>query len=370
MRTPILSLAGASLLFFAGCKTPVPTHFDLGIAAEKRGDKATALSEFETSVSLEPVHKHAWRHIGYLKSEKQGGKDYTKEVRDAILLFLMLETYEVGNVAGDPELGIPESPVEPHLARRMVRACNAVIRKIDEIEEEADVCYREFILDTSDADLKQMALDAQGAALEANMGVSPKAHWMMGEILRRSGDAAGAKGHYEIALQQSKDLKRTNLKAQVGLALVGGNLDEGWLAVSQLKNRDLYVEFIEACLERNELDRAVMAATAARKNHADARVWRLLAEAHLLKDDTANAASVISTLEKWPGKDKDAANFLRLCWAALTGGKTAEVAKKLDDASATGSFDPSRLAAHVEGSKADGAAKAAVKKAADKMTAK
>lgn len=370
MRTPILSLAGASLLFFAGCSTPVPTHFDLGIAAEKRGDKVTALAEFEKSVSLEPVHKHAWRHIGYLKSETQGGKDYTKSVRDAILLFLMLETYEIGNVAGDRELGIPESPVEPHLARRMVRACNAVIRKIDQIEEEADVCYREFVLDPSDAELKQMALDAQAAALDANKGVSPKAHWMMGEICRRSGDDSGAKAHYETALQQSKDLKRTNLKAQAGLALVGGDLDEGWLAVSQLKNRDLYGDFIETCLRRNEIDRAIMAARSARKNHADVRIWRLLAEAHLLKDETANASEVISTLEKWPGKDKDAANFLRLCWAALSGAKTADAAKLLEDASATGNFDPTRLAAHIEGSKADGAAKAAVKKAADKMTAK
>ncbi|MEK7466705.1 MAG: hypothetical protein AAB074_04750 [Planctomycetota bacterium] len=371
MRTPILSLAGASLLVvFAGCKTPVPTHYDLGIAAENRGDRVLALQEFEESVRLEPVHKHAWRHIGYIKADKQGGKDYTKEVRDAIMTFLMLETYEMGNCAGDKEYGIPETPVEPHLARRMVRACNAVIHKIEQIEAEADVCFREFVMDPSDAELKAMALDAQGAALEANMGVSPKAHYMMGEIHRRSGDDGGAKGHYETALQQSKDLKRVNLKAQAGAAIVGGDLDEGWLAVRELNKRELYADFVEACIQRNELDRAVMAAKEGRKHYADARLWRLLAEAHLLKDETANAGEVIATLEKWPGKDKDASNFLRLCWAALSGAKTAEFAKKLEGASASGSFDPSRLAAKVDGSKADGAAKSAVKKAADKMTAK
>ncbi|KAF0247166.1 MAG: hypothetical protein FD180_105 [Planctomycetota bacterium] len=371
MRTPILSIAGASILvIIAGCKTPVPTHFDLGVAAENSGDRVEALRQFEESVRLEPVHKHAWRHIGYIKADKQGGKDYTKEVRDAILTFLMLETYEIGNVAGDKAYGIPETPVEPHLARRMVRACNAVIHKIEQIEADADVCYREFVIDPSDGELKQMALDSQGAALDANMGVSPKAHYMMGEILRRSGDDGGAKGHYETALQQSKDLKRANLKAQAGAAITGGDLDEGWLAVRELNKRELYGDFIEACIKRNELDRAVMAGSEARGHYADARIWRLLAEAHLLKDETANASKLISTLEKWPGKDMDAANFLRLCWAALSGAKTAEFAKKLESASATGNFDPSRLAAKVDGSKADGAAKSAVKKAADKMTAK
>lgn len=370
MRTPILSLAGASLLLFAGCKTPEPTHFDLGVAAEKRGDRVAALTEFEEAVRLEPVHKHAWRHIGYLKADKQGGKDHTKAVRDALLLFLMLETYEIGNVAGDPEYGIPETPVEPHLARRMVRACNAVIRKIEDIEAEAEVCFREFSLIPADADLRQIAIDAQLAALEANMGVSPKAHLRMGDICRISGDDAGAKTHYETSLQQSKDLKRQNLRAQAGLALVGGDLDEGWLAVRQVNDRALYADFIEACIGRNELDRAVMAAREARRNYADARIWRLLAEAHLLKDETASAAEVISTLEKWPGRDKSAAHFLRLCWAALAGSKTADTAKRLEGAAPVEDFDPSRLAAHVEGSKADGAAKAAVKKAAEALTAK
>jgi hypothetical protein len=370
MRTPILSFAGASLLILAGCKTPEPTHFDLGMRAEKAGDRVLALQEFEESVRLEPVHKHAWRHIGYLKADKQGGKEYTKEVRDAILTFLMLETYEIGNCAGDEDYGIPESPVEPHLARRMVRACNAVIHKIEQIEAEADVCYREFVVDPSDGELKQMALDAQGAALEANMGVSPKAHYMMGEILRRCGDDAGAKGHYETAVQQSKDLKKTNVKSQAALALVGGDLDAGWLAVRELNKRDLYVDFVNTCIQRNELDRAVMAAQEGRKHYADARLWRLLAEAHLLKDETSNAGEAIAVLEKWKGKDQDATSFLRLCWAALSGAKTAEFAKKLESASATGSFDPSRLAAKVDGSKADGAAKSAVKKAADKLTAK
>jgi hypothetical protein len=84
-----------------------------------------------------------------------------------------------------------------------------------------------------------------------------------------------------------------------------------------------------------------LAAKEARKRFADARIWRLLAEAHLLKNETSNAGEVIATLEKWPGKDKDASNYLRLCWAALSGAKTAEFAKKLESASASGTFDPS-----------------------------
>src|SRR5947207_542844 len=145
MRTPILTVAGASLLILAGCRTyHEPTHFEIAEAAEARGDKATALTEYEESVRLEPVHKHAWRHIGYLKAEKQGGKDYEIEVRSALMTFLMLETYEIGDVAGDKEMKLPETPAEPHMARTMVRALSAVINQIDLIEADGLVCYHQL----------------------------------------------------------------------------------------------------------------------------------------------------------------------------------------------------------------------------------
>lgn len=370
MRTPILTVAGATLLIFAGCRTyHEPSHFELAEAAEKRGDKVTALHEYEESVRLEPEHKHAWRHIGYLKAETQGGKDYEIEVRNALMTFLMLETYEIGDVAGDEEMGLPETPAEPHMARTMVRALTAVINQIELIEGDALVVYHQFLVDPNDAELKALALEAEQAALDANMGTSPRARWYMGEILRRSGDAAGARSHYEAAMSQSKGMNRANIRAQASLSLVGGDLDEGWQAVQQLNRKELYVDFIEAALERNELERAVAAANVARRRYADPRIWRQLAEAQLLLDQPAGAGETIAVLEKWPGRDKDIAIFLRMVWAAESGQKTGDLAKKMTG-NAVGQFNPARLAAHVEGSKADGTAKSDVKKAADKFMAK
>ncbi|MCE9582878.1 MAG: hypothetical protein K8T20_10320 [Planctomycetes bacterium] len=370
MRTSILSIAGASLLVFAGCKTHEPSHFELGEAAEMRGDKVEALSQFQEAVRLEPAHKHAWRHIGYLKADKQGCKEYEKEVCDALLTFLLMETYEIGDVAGDREFGIPETPVEPHLARTMVRGLNKLIHQIEAIEGDSDICYREFLGDPSNGDLKQIALDSQQTVLDSNLGISPRAHYYMGEILRRSGDTAGAKSHYDTALAQSKELGRTNLRATASLSLVGGDLDEGWLAVSELDRRELYVEYIESCLQRNDLDRALKAALMARKHYADVTIWRQVAETNLLLDQTAGAADAIYVLEKWPCDDKEVAVFLRLCWAAESGTKIDGFAKKMDGMASSGTFDPTRLAAHVEASKADAAAKSAVRKAADKMAPK
>lgn len=370
MRTPLLSLAGAAVLALAGCRTPhEPTHFELAEKAMAAGDTTTALQEYEEAVRLEPQHKYAWLNIGYLKAEKQGGKDYTKMVRDALMTFLMLETYEIGNVECDHEWGIC-TPEEPHLARRMVRGLNTVVRCIDNIEDQALICFELWREAPEDAELKAFALESQQAALDANMGMSPRAHFYLGEIARLSGEEAAANGHYQQALDQAKSMNRNYRRAQVGLALTGGNMDEGWLAIKEENNPEFYVAYAEKALSAGDVDRAIAALTEARRQHVRLDIYRKLAEAYLLADQTENAKNIIGALEKWPRQNKEVELFLRICAAALSGEKTDAWSKKLDGVTPGGSvFDPARLAAKVEGSaKADDAGKKAVKKGAAKLT--
>lgn len=369
MRKVLASVAGAAVLFAAGCRTPKePTHFELAQKAEQAGDKTTALKEYEEAVRLTPDHKYAWLHIGYLKSEKQGGKEYTRQVRDALRTFLLLETFETGNVAGDPEMEIPNSPEEPHLARRMVRHLSAVVRTIDQIEDMAWVIESIWRETPDDAELKGLAIEGWQAALDANVGESPKCHWHLGEVKRLSGDEAGARGHFEQAQAQAMAMGYSFRKAQVGLALTGGDLDAGWVAVQEENSGDLYVAYAEASLKKGDVDRAVAALIEGRRHHVDIRIWRLLAESQLLAGQTSNASSTIATLEMWPRRDKAVEAYLRLVWAALAKEKTEAHEKKFNETAKAGwgSFDPARLAAHVAGSDASGDAKAAVKRAAGK----
>ena len=371
MRTPIVTLlAGAAVILAAGCRTPhEPTHFELAEKAKAQGDKTQALVEYQEAARLEPRHKYAWLNIGYLKAEKPGCKEYTRETRDALRTFLMLESYEIGDVAGDRAAGIPESPVEPHLARRVARGLHEVIIAIEGVEEQADVIYGEFLLEPGDPELKALAIEGQQAVLDANLGISPRAHYYLGEIARRSGDEAGAKAHYEQSAAQAKQLNRTYRNAQIGLALTGGDLEEGWLAIRMENRKDLYLDYAEAAIRRGQLDRAAFALEETRRHFVDVTVFRKLAEIHLLRDDLGSANAIIGVLERWPRRSKEVEIYLRLCAAALGGQKTGEWSSLMDKTTPGELvFDPARLAQHVGESKADGVAKAAVKKAAERIS--
>jgi tetratricopeptide (TPR) repeat protein len=374
MRILPFALGGAAvILCAAGCRTPhEPTHFELAENARASGDKVTALREYEECLRLEPRHKYAWLNVGYIKNEKIGGKEYTKTVRDALNTFLALETYETGNVAGDVAYGIPESPTEPHMARRVRNAVVAVIRALDQIEFLAEETFAAWRMAPEDAELKSLTTEAWQAALDANLGQSPKCHYYLGEIARLSGEDAGAKGHFETALAQAKEMGYNYRRAQARHALVGGDLDEGWLAIREENNLDLYLAYAEAAVKAGQLDRALMGLKEARTHYVDIRIWRALAEAHLLAGNVESANSAIRTLERWNNDNPEATVFIRMCSAALAGQKvdqwSKEFAKHEPGAMV---FNPARLAAHVDGSAtATGDAKKAVRKAADAMVAK
>jgi len=370
MRSIILTtVAGAALALLAGCRAVhEPSQYELGEKALARGDKVAAKGYFEEALRLEPVHKHAWRQIAYLKAEQQGCKEHTKETRDAFLTFLMLETYQIGNVEGDVEAGIPEGPREPHLARNMAKSWSRVLNLLTAIEGDADICYEEFASTPGDTELKALAVESQEAVLAANLGVSPRAHYYLGEIARISGDEAAARGHFEQAKAQAASLGRTDARATIGLALTGGDLDAAWNEVRAVNDRELYLSYAEAAVKKGEPGRAAAILEDARRRYADIRIWRMLAEVHLLQNQVASARDVIATLERWPRQDRQVETFLAMCAAALDDGKVDGYVKALAEQDAVSTeFSPARLAAHVDGSGASAGAKGAVRAAAGKL---